>query len=227
MSVVFDPSLLEFLTDLAANNRRDWFKDNKRRYETEVVEPVMGFIEAMQPRLQDISQHFLATTGKIGGSMMRIYRDVRFSANKQPYKTNVGIQFRHELGRDVHAPGFYVHLEPGECFLGAGIWHPASDALGAIRRRIDEAPAEWRKVQSDTKLHSIFELSGDSLKTAPKGYPKDHPLIEDLRRKDFIGVLNVSDADIVSDAYLDLVSDSFAASRSLMKFLCTAMEVPF
>lgn len=227
MSVVFDPSLLEFLTDLAANNRRDWFKDNKRRYETEVVEPVMDFIGAMQPRLQDISEHFLAITGKIGGSMMRIYRDVRFSANKQPYKTNVGIQFRHELGRDVHAPGFYVHLEPGECFLGAGIWHPASDALGAIRRRIDEAPAEWRKVQSDTKLHSIFELSGDSLKTAPKGYPKDHPLIEDLRRKDFIGVLNVSDADIVSDAYLDLVSDSFAASRSLMKFLCTAMEVPF
>ncbi len=227
MSGVFDPSLLEFLTDLAANNRRDWFKDNKRRYETEVVEPVMDFIGAMQPRLQDISEHFLAITGKIGGSMMRIYRDVRFSANKQPYKTNVGIQFRHELGRDVHAPGFYVHLEPEECFLGAGIWHPASDALGAIRRRIDEAPAEWRKVQSDSKRHSIFELSGDSLKTAPKGYPKDHPLIEDLRRKDFIGVLNVSDAEIVSDAYLDLVSDSFAASHPLMKFLCAALNVPF
>ena len=226
MSHGFDSSL-KFLRELAADNRRDWFRDNKSRYETEVVAPVMEFIEAMQPRLQRVSGHFLALTGKIGGSMMRIYRDVRFSANKQPYKTNVGIQFRHELGRDVHAPGFYVHLEPESCFLGAGMWHPASDALGAIRRKIDEAPAQWRKVRNDAKLNAIFELSGDSLKTAPKGYPKDHPLIEDLRRKDFIGVLNVSDADVVGEDFLDRVSDSFATSKSLMRFLCGALDVPF
>lgn len=223
----FDPSLLQFLRELAADNRRDWFQANKPRYETDVVAPVMEFIEAMQPRLERVSKHFLALSGKTGGSMMRIYRDVRFSANKQPYKTNVGIQFRHELGRDVHAPGFYVHLEPDSCFLGAGIWHPASDALGAIRRHIDEAPAEWRKVRRDAKLHAIFELAGDSLKTAPKGYAKDHPLIEDLRRKDFIGVLDVSDARVVADDYLDLVSESLAASRSLMRFLCKALAVPF
>ena len=133
----FKPSLMKFLRELEKNNNRDWFADNKQRYEDLVVEPVMDFITAMGPRLETISPHFLALTGKTGGSMMRVYRDTRFSKDKTPYKTNVGLQFRHELGRDVHAPGFYMHLESSGCFIGSGIWHPASDALGAIRRHID------------------------------------------------------------------------------------------
>ena len=223
----FEPSVLRFLRDLAANNERDWFKANKQRYEDDVVAPVMEFIRSMEPRLEAISPHFLALTGKTGGSMMRIYRDVRFSPNKQPYKTNVGIQFRHESGRDVHAPGFYVHIEPEDSFLGAGIWHPAADALAKIRGRIDGQPRAWRRARTDSAFQSVFELAGDSLKTAPKGFPKDHPQIEDLRRKDFIGVRNVGDSELCRDAYIDLAAASFHAARPLMSFLCEALEVPF
>ena len=224
----FARSLFVFLEELAENNRRDWFQDNKQRYEEEVVGPVMDFIEAMQPRLHSISPHFSALTGKTGGSMMRIYRDVRFSKNKQPYKTNVGIQFRHALGRDVHAPGFYVHLEPDSCFLGAGIWSPASDALGCIRSHIDENPRAWIRARDSRTFNAVYDLSKeDSLKTAPKGYPKDHPLIQDLRRKHFIGARNLTDKEVSDKAFTKLSADSFRAAKPLMKFLCEALGVAF
>lgn len=224
----FARSLFVFLEELAENNRRDWFQDNKQRYEDEVVAPVMAFIEAMRPRLHLISAHFLALTGKTGGSMMRIYRDVRFSKNKQPYKTNVGIQFRHALGRDIHAPGFYVHLEPESCFLGAGIWSPASDALGAIRSHIDQNPKAWIRARDSKAFNEVYDLSNeDSLKTAPKGYAKDHPLIADLRRKHFIGARNLTDKEVYDKGFTKLAADTFRASKPLMKFLCEALGVAF
>ena len=158
---------------------------------------------------------------------MRIYRDTRFSGDKTPYKTNVGIQFRHELGRDVHAPGFYVHLETSGCFLGAGIWHPAADALGAIRRRIDRDAAGWKRSIGAKAFRSSWELSGDSLKTAPRGYDVDHPLIEDLRRKDFIAVRSITQKDVTSPDFVKRTTAAFRSSRSLMSFLCSALDVPF
>ena len=88
---------------------------------------------------------------------MRVHRDIRFSKDKRPYKTNVGIQFRHEAGKDVHAPGFYVHLEPGQCFLAAGLWHPESSALKAIRERIDADAAGFRKAQSGKAFQRDFQ----------------------------------------------------------------------
>ena len=95
---------------------------------------------------------------------MRVYRDTRFSRNKTPYKTNIGIQFRHELGKDVHAPGFYVHIEPGRCFLGVGMWHPESGALTAIRDRIVEDQSAWRRARNARKFRERFELSGGHAK---------------------------------------------------------------
>ena len=116
----FQPALFEFLEQLADHNNRPWFQANKERYEQEVLEPAMTFIRAFQPRLKRISPCFVASDRRLGGSLMRVYRDTRFSKGGEPYKTNVGIQFRHEHGRDIHAPGFYVHLAPGECFLALG-----------------------------------------------------------------------------------------------------------
>ena len=116
----FQPALFEFLEQLADHNNRPWFQANKERYEQEVLEPAMTFIRAFQPRLKRISPCFVASDRRLGGSLMRVYRDTRFSKGGEPYKTNVGIQFRHEHGRDIHAPGFYVHLAPGECFLARG-----------------------------------------------------------------------------------------------------------
>ena len=223
----FKPALMTFLRDLDKNNEREWFNANKERYESQVVAPVMAYIDAMAPRLAGISPHFLAIPKKTGGSMMRIYRDTRFSADKRPYKTNVGIQFRHEVGKDVHAPGFYVHLEPGSAFLGVGLWRPASDALSKIRRHIDQRPQEWKKARNRKKFSSQYELGGESLKRAPKGYAEDHPLIEDLKRKDFIAARNLKVKETRVAGFVDLVTDSFSSASPFMRFLCEALEVPY
>jgi len=142
----FDPSLFQFLKQLAKNNNRQWFQENKTRYEKIVLEPALAFIRAFRPRLKKISEYFTAIDRRSGGSLMRVYRDTRFHGSSEPYKTNVGIQFRHEFGRDIHAPGFYVHLEPGTCFLAAGLWRPESSILRQVREAIVENPARWRRI---------------------------------------------------------------------------------
>ncbi len=116
---------------------------------------------------------------------MRVYRDTRFANDKTPFKTNVGIQFRHELGKDVHAPGFYLHIEPGNCFLGAGIWRPESKVLAAIREFIADNPNGWREAVGARAFKKDWELVGTTLVRPPRGFEPDHPLIVDLKRKDF------------------------------------------
>ena len=148
----FHPTLFEFLEQLADNNNRPWFQKNKPRYEGEVLEPALAFIRAFQPQLKRISSHFVASDRRLGGSLMRVYRDTRFAKDGQPYKTNVGIQFRHEQGRDVHAPGFYVHIAPGECLLAVGLWRPEAAPLGQIRQAIVQWPARWRRASNDRKF---------------------------------------------------------------------------
>lgn len=223
----FEPTLFRFLEELTDNNNRPWFQDNKTRYEEEVLHPCMAFIRAFEPRLKNVSKYFVASDRRIGGSLMRIYRDTRFAKDAAPYKTNVGIQFRHEFGRDVHAPGFYVHISPDECFLGVGTWRPERQALALIRKMIDEDGPRWRRAKNDKRFRSCFELAGDSLKKAPRDYPIDHPLIEDLKRTDFIAVQELSERDVLSNTFMDTVADSFTASRPFMRFLCRALNVPF
>lgn len=143
----FPLDMVRFLAELDRNNNRPWFQANKDRYERSVREPALAFIEAMAPRLERISPCIYADPSPHGGSLMRIYRDTRFSNDKRPYKTNVGIQFRHERGRDVHAPGFYVHIDPKEFFLACGMWKPDAGALSAVRQRISEKPEEWIKAR--------------------------------------------------------------------------------
>ena len=223
----FPPQTLEFLHELALNNNRHWFGENKKRYESQVLDPALAFIAAMQAPLAKISPHLTAMPKRVGGSLMRVYRDTRFSRNKQPYKTNVGIQFRHAQGKDVHAPGYYVHIDPDEVFLGAGMWHPEADALRAIRKRIVEKPGEWRKVSNGTAFRRHFRLGGESLQRAPRGIDTGHPLIDDLRRKDFIAVKNLDHATAISDGFQEEVTAAFRAAAPFMRFLCRAIEVPF
>ena len=173
----FEPAVFRFLKELAANNNRPWFQANRGRYETEVLEPCLAFIRAFRPRLKRISPFFVANDRRMGGSLMRVYRDTRFSRDKSPYKTNVGIQFRHELGGNVHAPGFYVHIEPGECFLAVGAWRPDRDSLFRTRQAIVDESDRWRRARNDRKFREHFELVGDSLKRPPRGFPADHPFV--------------------------------------------------
>jgi uncharacterized protein (TIGR02453 family) len=223
----FLPTTFEFLEQLADNNNRPWFQENKQRYDEEVLRPAMAFIRAFQPRLKRISPHFVASDRRVGGSLLRVYRDTRFAHHGEPYKTNVGVQFRHLQGRDIHAPGFYVHVAPDECFLAVGLWRPEPDLLSQVRQAIVEHPDRWRRARDDAKFTERFTLEGSSLKRPPRGFPADHPWVEDLKRTDFIAVEGLEEQDVLNVGFLDHVAASFTASRPFMRFLCQAVNVPF
>jgi len=225
----FPKALFGFLEDLARNNNREWFQANKGRYEADVVEPVLRFIEAVGVEvLPKISKSFVADPRKSGGSMFRIVRDTRFSHDKRPYKENVACQFRHVLGRDVHAPGFYVHLEPGRVFIGAGSWRPEPAALDQIRAAIVARPAAWSRVIDDPALSSYFAgVEGESLKRPPKGIDPVHPHIEDLKRKSHFVLKDVAPSRALRSAFLDDVEETFTRASPLMRFLTEAVGIPY
>jgi len=223
----FSPESLRFLAELKSNNNRDWFNANKTRYEEDVLDVALCFIQSMQDPLADFAPHFTAIPRRIGGSLMRVYRDTRFSKNKTPYKTNIGIQFRHEQAKDVHAPGYYVHIDPEQVFLGVGMWRPAADALRGIRERIAEKPVEWVRVRDDRGFGRHFSLGGESLSCPPRGFDKAHPEIEDLKRKDFIAVKYLTLEDAVHPRFQQKVESAFESATSYMEFLCKAVNVRF
>lgn len=216
-----------FLAALADNNDRLWFDAHRQEYEDHVRGPALDFIADMAGVLPTISPHFRAVPKKVGGSLMRVQRNLRFSRDKTPYKTNIGIQFRHELGRDVHAPGFYVHIEPGECFIAAGLWRPEPDVLFRIRRAIAEQGEAWLAARDDRRFHGHFSLSGEALVNAPRGFARDHPLAEDLKRKDFVGLAKVSRAEVLSADFLALSAERFRDAAPMMRFLCEALALRF
>ncbi len=223
----FHPRCIQFLDELASNNNRDWFQKNKTRYESDVLEPALAFVEAMQEPLKKVSPHFLAVPKRVGGSLMRIYRDTRFAKDKTPYKTNVGIHFRHEKGKDVHAPGFYVHLSAEECFVGCGIWHPDSSALQKIRKTIDKDPATWKRVSRGKAFTNHFQLAGDSLKRPPRGYKAEHPMIDDLKRKDFIALCDLDYDELFDKSVVKNITAKMKKAAPLVRFLCGAIRVKY
>ena len=227
MAEFFTEDTFSFLSRLGEHNNRDWFNAHKHEYEAMVREPALAFIRAMKPELARFAPHFVAVDKKVGGSLMRIHRDVRFGKNKAPYKTNIGIQFRHEVGKDVHAPGFYLHIEAHEAFVGAGIWHPDSDTLKKIRSYIDAHPTRWKDAIGDAAFARAFQLAGDSLKRAPKGYPLDHPMIDELKRKDFIGIAPLMPELILQDDLVGLIASYFETAQPLMQQLCRAIGVRY
>ncbi len=223
----FTQETFTFLSKLAANNNRDWFQENRQVYEETVRIPALNFITDFANELAIISPHFTALPKKVGGSLMRVHRDMRFGKDKRPYKTNIGIQFRHEVGKDVHAPGFYLHIENGACFIGVGIWRPDSKTLGKIRDAIVEKGDGWVTARDDKNFNKHFTLEGDALKNPPRGYAKDHSLIDDLKRKDFIAIANLSEKEVVSKKLFPLVSERFSQATPLMSYLCNALELRF
>ncbi|MEZ4382853.1 MAG: TIGR02453 family protein [Nannocystaceae bacterium] len=223
----FGPELLEFLGELSMNNDREWFAANRGRYERALREPALAFIRAMAAPLAAISPNFVASDKKVGGSLMRIHRDVRFSADKSPYKTNLGIQFRHSAGKDVHAPGFYFHVGGDGIFLAAGMWHPAADALAAIRAKIVDAPEAWLAARDDRGFRRAWSLGGESLSRPPRGFAKDHPQIEDIKRKDHIAACDLDVAEMFGPGAAARIAERFAQTSPYVRFLCGAVGEPF
>jgi uncharacterized protein (TIGR02453 family) len=223
----FTKQTFNFLTALAENNERNWFEAHQQDYEDFVRTPALNFISDMSDEMPAISRHFLAQSKKVGGSLMRIYRDTRFSKDKTPYKTNIGIQFRHEVGKDIHAPGYYLHIAPDGCFLGIGLWHPDADALFKIREAIVQKSDAWLAARADQAFRKHFTLEGDSLTNAPRGFAKDHPLVEDLKRKDFICLAPLSEAMVTSKTLRPQVVERFRQGAPFMGFMCKALGLRF
>ncbi len=223
----FDSEFFDFLAELKGNNTREWFKAKKDRYLSVVQEPLLRFISDMADPLHGLSSEFIADPRPSGGSMFRIYRDVRFAKDKSPYKTHAAAQFRHRSGSDAHAPAFYLHLEPGNVFVGAGSWHPGREALARIRTAIAERPDDWLAILEDQTFSKRHRLVGDSLKRAPRGYDPEHPVIDDLKRKDFISIEEFSQAKACSPGFIDDIAESFTAAAPLVRFLTEAVGQEF
>ena len=223
----FHSDLFAFLRDLKDNNDRSWFEANKARYESSVLEPSLEFITDFGQRLSKISPHFNAIPRKSGGSLFRIYRDVRFSKDKSPYKTQVGIHFRHSRHKDAHAPGFYLHLQPGSCFVGAGIWRPDSTSVKKIREAVAVDSTSWRRAIGGKAFKQVLELGGDSLKRPPRGFDPEHPCIDDIRRKDFIAVATLTQKQATAKGFIDEFAATCKSAVPLVRFLCGALEVEF
>ncbi|UCH75216.1 MAG: DUF2461 domain-containing protein [Rhodospirillales bacterium] len=225
--VYFTPALFGFLRELEANNDRDWFAANKARYVADVRDPMLDFIAGFAPHLEQISGRYVADPRPNGGSLFRIHRDIRFSKDKRPYKTNAGAQFRHEAARDAHAPGFYLHLEPGGVFAASGVWHPDGPALARIRDAIARDSAGWRRVTSAKALGPTGELAGESLKRPPRGYDPEHPLIEDIKRKDFFALARFSEDDACGPGFVDDFAATCQTFAPLTRFLTRALDLPW
>ncbi|MGL5391102.1 MAG: TIGR02453 family protein, partial [Shewanella sp.] len=150
----------------------------------------------------------------------------RFSHDKTPYKTNVGIQFRHFQGKDVHAPGLYLHIANDGCFIAAGMWHPPSPDLNAIRSCIDENPNAYKKALQ-TLQHHGFDMAGDSLIRPPKGFDKHHPLLSELKRKDFIAVKPLDFNTLCESNAAEHCAAQFSHCLALMSYLCFALDLDF
>jgi uncharacterized protein (TIGR02453 family) len=226
----FTRASFEFLKELDANNDKTWWEANKARYIRDIQEPALDFIVDFGRQLSDISPHFTADARTQGGSLMRPYRDMRFS-NGLPYKTNVGIHFRHEQAKDVHAPGFYLHLEPGQNFAGAGMWHPETRLARRIRQAIYDDPEGWAGAAHVAGFTSIWEVAGhddDRLKRVPKELEgADHPFPDDLRLRSFSAGTRLTQKTVTSPSLPVELGKTFKLAASYTRFICEAIGVPF
>lgn len=224
----FTDQTFAFLEDLADNNERVWFKANQDRYEEHVRTPALAFIEDFAAPLLKISAHFTADPGKVGGSLFRIQRDTRFAKDKTPYKTHAGMQFRHVASRDdVHAPGFYLHIEPAACYAGVGLWRPATTDALKIRQAIASDPAGWRRAAHGNTFLDRYAVGGDSLVRVPKGFDPEGPFVEDIKLKDFVAGTSLTKRTVTATTFLTDYADLCRAAKPFMAFLCKAIGVAF
>ena len=221
------PELFLFLRELRENNTREWFNDHKVRYEQHLKEPLLDLIADFAPLLSGISPHFRAIPKVSGGSLFRIYRDVRFSKNKSPYKTHASVHFRHEQAKDVHAPGYYLHIEPDNVFLGLGLWRPENSILTKIRSAIATDPELWEDILDANSFKNEFPLQGESLKRPPKGFDPEHRYINDLKHKDFMGVAQITEEIALRPDVLPLIAQTWEKGSPFMSFLAESVGIPF
>jgi uncharacterized protein (TIGR02453 family) len=218
------PSAFQFLRALKRNNDRVWFNANKDRYVAELRDPLLAFIAAFAPKLAKLNRHLIADPSPNGGSLFRIYRDTRFAKDKSPYKTHAGMYFAPPGGRESPAPGFYLHVEPGNVFMAGGLWHPDPVNLKRVRDAIATKPGPWKKA-SRSKAAPLD--AGEALSRPPRGYDPEHPLIDDLKRKSFTTSHEFSEAQASAPDFADRYAAACRDAVPLLKFLSAAVGVPW
>jgi uncharacterized protein (TIGR02453 family) len=223
----FTPELFRFLSQLKKNNDREWFTANKGRYESSVRDPFLRFIADFAPLLEKISPHFIADPSPVRGSMMRIYRDIRFSKDKSPYKTAVAAHFWHKRGKEGATTAFYLHLEPGKSMVGAGIWRPEPKTAKKIRDAIAKDSEQWKTATTLREFGASFKIGGEVLKRPPHGYETNHPFIEDIKRKDFVAGTTLRDIDVCSPNFQETLVKRLRILAPYTRFLAQSVGLSF
>jgi len=222
----FDAKTTGFLRRLGKNNERDWFKANQDDFEGHVREPTFAFIRAMAPLLAKLSPRLQAVDKKVGGSMMRIQRDTRFSKDKRPYNENISLRFLHEKASKDAAPGFYLRFTAKDLTLGVGVWRPEPPALKRIRDAVAADPAGWKKAVGAKAFRDAWTMEGESLKRPPKGYDPEHPCVEDLMRKDFAAFRAFPKDALFGRDLPKRVAAAYKQATPMLAFVCTALRTP-
>jgi len=228
MSTYFSEASLKFLRSLARNNSREWFHAHKADYEAHVRAPFQRLLTDLQPVLAEISPHYRAEPKTVGGSLFRIQRDTRFANDKAPYKAWQGARLFHERGRQVEAPSFYLHLQPGGCFVGAGLWHPQPATLRHLRQFLVDNPGSWKAAAHDAKFRKRFDLDdSERLVRTPRGFPAEFEFAEDLRRKNFVAFRAIDDEVMTGPRLLKTLHTDLAGLASFTDYLCAALDLEF
>lgn len=201
---------LDFLKDLRANNNRDWFNDNKKRFQA---------AQAEVKKVADMLYDLLKTHDAVDDfKIFRIYRDVRFSANKQPYKTHFGISFHRQ--KPEYRGGYYLHIEPGGSFLATGFWNPEKGDLKRIRKEFETDASEMREIMNSKAFQAIWgHIQGDEVKSAPKGFSKEHPAIDLIRKKQYVFTRNFTDKQVLDPKFPEEADKSFRAIRPYFNYM--------
>ena len=213
---------LDFLRDLRENNKREWFQENKSRYE-EARKQMINLLNILIPAVRKIDEQVGALEPK--ECMFRIYRDIRFSKDKRPYKTNFGAVVG-KGGRKSEYAGYYIHIEPGNSMLGGGIYHPSADVLKSVRREIYFNAPEFKKIINKDAFKANFgDIRGEKLKRPPKDFPKDFPDIDLLKFKDYIAMQGVSDDLLLSEHFTEHALNAFKVMKPLQHFINNAIDM--
>jgi uncharacterized protein (TIGR02453 family) len=219
---------LEYLSDLGAHNDKRWYDAQRSRLERDLVEPCRGLVRRLTGELGAVFPEITGSDAKVGGSLTRLHRDVRFSTDKRPFHTHVGMHFWHRSGKKMEVPGFFLRVSPEEVLLGTGLHGPEPETLETIRTALDRDRKGWEKASRDPAFVRLWGgLEGESLKRVPAPWPADHPFAEDLRRKDFTAFARWKGAEATKPGFAARAVEHWRASGPLMGFLCRATGLKF
>jgi uncharacterized protein (TIGR02453 family) len=228
MASYFSPATFRFLRGLARNNERAWFHAHKDAYEEHVRAPFQRLLGDLQPDLRTVSAHYRADPKTVGGSLFRIQRDTRFASDKSPYKSWQGARLFHARSREVPAPSFYLHLQPGRCFVGAGLWHPDTATQRQVRQFIVDNPAGWEAAAHASAFRRRYVMEdGEMLVRPPRGFPPDFAFIDDLRHRNFVASRAIEDSVMLGPRLRATIARDLRALAPFVDYLCAALDLEF